>query len=60
MKYGTTKKKIVHIISEDSRNGGGGYWATSCGKWISPTSISQEIPENTRFCVQCKKKLRED
>ena len=52
MKYGTTKKKIAHIIVEGSGNGLGGYWSTFCGKWISPTGISEEVPGNA------KRKLR--
>lgn len=57
MKYGTTKKKIAHAIAEGSGNGLGGYWATSCGKWILPTDISERIPGNARLCAQCKKKI---
>ena len=57
MKYGTTKKKIAHIIVEGSGNGLGGYWSTFCGKWISPTGISEDVPGNARLCTQCQKKI---
>ena len=55
MKYGTTKKKIAHIIVEGSGNGLGGYWSTFCGKWISPTGISEEVPGSA---PNAKRKLR--
>ena len=58
MKYGTTKKKIAHIIVEGSGNGLGGYWSTFCGKWISPTGISEEVPGNANSAPNAKRKLR--
>lgn len=34
--YGTTEKKITHIIKDNHDNGLCGFWTTICGKWIHP------------------------
>lgn len=54
--YGTTDKKITHAIQEHSDNGLCGFWMTTCGKWIHPQFVTDEIPEGARMCKQCAKK----
>ena len=55
MKYGITRKKIAHIIRENSVNGLDGYWDTVCGKWISPVELLDSLSDGARMCSQCKK-----
>ena len=43
--YGTTEKKITHIIKDNHDNGLCGFWITICGKWIHPQSVTDERPE---------------
>ena len=54
--YGMTKKKITHLIADNSRNGCNGYWYAACGKWIMPAEVAETMPENGRMCLQCQKK----
>lgn len=54
--YGTTEKKITHIIKDNHDNGLCGFWITICGKWIHPQSVTDERPEEGRMCKQCAKK----
>ena len=37
--YGTTEKKITHIIDESREKGWGGFVNTVCGKWIRPDRL---------------------
>ena len=55
-KYGMTKKKIIHVIADDNRNGCNGYWYAACGKWIMPAEVTETMPDNGRMCLQCQKK----
>ena len=48
--YGMTKKKIIHVITDDNRNGCNGYWYAACGKWIMPAEVTETMPENGRMC----------
>ena len=48
--YGTTEKKITHIIKDNHDNGLCGFWITICGKWIHPQSVTDERPEEGRMC----------
>lgn len=50
-KYGMTKKKIIHVIADDNRNGCNGYWYAACGKWIMPAEVTETMPENGRMCL---------
>lgn len=54
--YGTTDKKIAHIIKDSPDNGLCGFWTTVCGKRIHPQSVTEDIPEEARTCKQCAKK----
>ena len=54
--YGTTEKKITHIIKDNHDNGLCGFLITICGKWIHPQSVTDERPEEGRMCKQCAKK----
>ena len=54
--YGTTEKKITHIIKGNHDNGLCGFWTTICVKWIHPQSVTDERPEEGRMCKQCAKK----
>ena len=54
-KYGMTKKKIIHVIADNSRNGCNGYWYAACGKWIMRGEIAGFMPEDGKPCLQCKK-----
>lgn len=56
MKYGVTRKKIVHIIRENSTNGMGGYWDTACGKWICPVKFLDALSGVEKMCICCKKR----
>ena len=59
--YGTTEKKITHVIWEGVVNNGlDGYWATRCGKLIRPVALTEDVPPGTRICKQCEKKGEED
>nr|WP_302666797.1 hypothetical protein [uncultured Agathobaculum sp.] len=51
-----TKKKIIHLIADNNRNGYNGYWYAACGKWIMPAEVTETMPENGRMCLQCQKK----
>lgn len=53
--YGTTEKKITHIIQAGTVDGAG-YWMTACGKWIKPKKFAKKKPEECRMCKQCAKK----
>ena len=55
-KYGTTEKKITHIIDESREKGWGGFVNTDCGKWIRPDWLTQDRPDGTRLCKLCAKK----
>ena len=48
--YGTTEKKITHIIDESREKGWGGFVNTVCGKWIRPDWLTQVRPDGTRMC----------
>lgn len=54
--YGTTDKKIAHIIKDNPNNGMCGFWTTICGKWIHPQSVTDEMPKEARMCKQCANK----
>ena len=54
--YGTTEKKITHIIDESREKGWGGFVNTVCGKWIRPDWLTQDRPDGTRMCKLCAKK----
>ncbi len=54
--YGTTNKKITHIIQEHPNNGLYGFWYTKCGKYIHPIALHDDAPEETRMCKLCAKK----
>ena len=54
--YGTTVKKITHIIDESREKGWGGFVNTVCGKWIRPDWLTQDRPDGTRMCKLCAKK----
>ena len=55
-KYGMIKKKIIHVIADDNRNGCNGCLYAACGKWIMPAEVAETMPENGRMCLQCQKK----
>lgn len=57
--YGTTKKKVTHIIDESRGKGWCGFACTICGKWIRPDRLTQDKPEGARMCKQCIKKEAE-
>ena len=44
--YGMTKKKIIHVIADNNRNGCNGYWYAACGKWIMPAEVTETMPED--------------
>ena len=53
--YGTTEKKITHVIWENPDNGLDGYWVTRCGKLIRPVALHEDVPPGSRVCKQCEK-----
>ena len=52
--YGTTEKKITHIIDESRGRGWDGFVCTVCGKWMRPDWLTRDKPEGTRMCKLCK------
>lgn len=56
--FGTTSKKITHLLTGDGTVDACGYASAACGKWIRPIGVSDRTPEGARLCKQCEKKLK--